>query len=239
MGLPALLLPETWAATVSLPPVDPVARGRLRAEVNHLLADVRRVRPAEGTPQETAALVRVSLLGLATLRLLGSQFLKALRPGVNHALEDLVRKELVAAEPERKLALRHVEQAVHRYGVLIESLGASLSGLPDLSLAPLLDELADQVKAGEVPVGEAERIVLRFQLNLLVALDVLDAPLDELTFWAYRAITDARRVEAMPAPVMPSGLRGELARIRAKRAWLSWDAEEASKELAPWPSPSR
>jgi hypothetical protein len=238
MGLPALLFAETWVPRTSLRPVNPVVLDHLRAEVRKLLDEVRRDRPGEGSAAETAALVRGSLLGLSSVRLLGPAFVEVLRAGLNQALADLLRKEIAAAETERKLALRHVEQAVHRYGVLMESLGAELGTLPPSSIISLLDELAEQAQAGELPIRDDERIVLRFQLDVLVALDVLDAPLDELAFWAFRAITDSRRVEAMPAPVT-SGLRGELARVRARSAWVGWDAAEVAKELTPWSSPSR
>lgn len=236
MGLPALLAP--WATQPSLPPVDRASLDRLNAEVRSLLDDVRRDRPAEGTLAEATALLRVSAFSLSVLRVLGPAFLQVLRSGVNQLLTDLVRKELDAAEPERKLALRHVEQAVHTYGVLMESFGALLGDLPPASMRPLFDELADQVKSGELPMPEGDRVVLRFQLHVLVVLDVLDASLEDLTFWAFRAITDARRVEAMPIAVTPAGLRGELARIRAGRSWAAWDEAEMAKELAPWPTPS-
>lgn len=239
MGLPALLSPEAWVLPASLPPVEPAALEHLGAEIRQLLDDVRRERPADGTTGETAALIRVSLFGLSSLRLLGPAFLEVVRANLNQALTDLVRKELVAAEPERKLALRHIEQAVHRYGVLMESVGAAVGVIPAAAVVTLLDELAEQAKSGGAVFSEDERIVLRFQLDVLVALDVLDAALDELTFWAFRAITDSRRVEAMPAPVMPSALRGELARVRARRAWVAWDEAEVAKELAPCPTPSR
>ena len=158
---------------------------------------------------------------------------------MNELLADLVRKELEAAETERKLALRHVEQAVHTYGVLMESFGAVLRDLPPASISTLFDELADHVKSGDLPLQEADRVVLRFQLDVIVVLDVLDGPLEELTFWAFRAITDGRRVEAIPGAPSPVGLRGELARVRARRSWLAWDEAEIAKELAPWPTPSR
>ena len=106
-------------------------------------------------------------------------------------------------------------------------------------VSTLLQELAEQMKHGDMPVSDDERVILRFQLDVLVSLDVLDAPLEELTFWAFRAITDARRVEAMPVGIMPAGLHGELARARARKAWIAWDESELTKELSPWPSRSR
>ena len=77
--------------------------------------------------------------------------------------------------------------------------------------------------------------MLRFQLDLLVALDVMDAPLADLTFWAYRAITDTHRVQALPPDALTRGLRGELARVEARNAWLDWDEEDIKDEFRPWP----
>jgi hypothetical protein len=147
--------------------------------------------------------------------------------------------EMDAAEPERKLALRHIEQAVHRYGVLAEGCGAVLGELGASSMAALLRELTEHATSAELSMTGDERVVLRFQLDLMVSLDVLDAPIDELTFWAFRAITDARRVEALPAPTVLAGFRGEAARARTRGAWTLWDDSEIAKELAPWTSPSR
>jgi hypothetical protein len=237
MGLPALFSPRNLA-TSSPPAIDPAALDGLGIDLRLLLDDVRRTRPVEKSPEETAALLRFLAFDLSSLRVLGSSFLPTLRSGINEALTDLVRKELLAADAERKLALRHLEQAVHTYGVLMESFGAALGELPPGSLGTLLEERADQVKSGELSMSDEDRIVLRFQLEVIAALDVLEAPLEELTFWAFRTITDARRVAALPAAVSPTALRGELARVRARRSWTSWDAKEVAKELAPWPTPS-
>ncbi len=239
MALPALLSPETWVVPESLPHVEPTALAHLAAEVRHLIDDVRRSRPPEGTPEEMAALSRVALFGFTSLRLLGSGFIVVQRSSLNQALADLVRKELIAADAERKLALRHIEQAVHAYGVLVESIWAALSDLPPSSVRTLFEDLSTHVKMGEFQLTETDRTVLRLQLDVMVALDVLDAPIEELTHWAFRAITDARRVEALPPVLSPAGLRGELARLRSRRSWLSWDAAELAEELAPWPSSSR
>jgi hypothetical protein len=47
-------------------------------------------------------------------------------------------------------------------------------------------------------------------------------------------------VNAVQGPERVGAEDGETARIRARRAWLSWDESEAAEELAPWPaSPSR
>lgn len=239
MGRPALLDPSQWVEQTSLPEVDRDALVRLGTEYRSLLDQVRRERPVEGTTQEEAALRGASSFGFSISRTLGTAFLDILRMHLNETLTDLVRKEFEVSEPERKLALRHIEHAVHVFGVLMESVGAALAEVPLASLATLLDELNDHVRSGEVPMSETDRVVLRFQLDVMVAFDVLDAPLDELTYWAYRAMTGARRVEANPNVVSPAGLRGELARIRARRSWMSWDQEEVAKELAPWPKRSQ
>jgi hypothetical protein len=160
---------------------------------------------------------------------------------VNATLKELLQKELSAAETERKFALRQVEQAAHTFGVLIESVSAIFTLLPPSDVHVWLVEAASRARSSEVPLSADDRTVMRFQVDLSVALESLDAPLDDLTYWAFRAATGARRVEAMPSPTMPPGLRGELARLRSQRSWLNWDAAEIQQELAPWPSaaPSR
>jgi hypothetical protein len=172
------------------------------------------------------------------VELLGPAFVEVLRENVNAALTELVRQELDAAEPERKLALRHLEQAVHRYGVVMESLAAVLRSSSEADRLALVEALLEKFTRVNPVLTEDERVVLRLELDVIVALDSLDTSLDELTFWAFRAINDARRVEALPAPAMPVGLRGEIARVRARRAWLGWDAAEVAKELEPWTRPS-
>ena len=147
MGLPALLTPETWVVPESLPQVEPAALARLAAEVRRILDDARRNRPVEGTPEETAALNGVALFGFASVQLLGAGFIVVQRSNLNQALADLVRKELAAAELERKLALRHIEQAVHKYGVLVESVWSALRDLPPGSVRALFDDLSTHVKA--------------------------------------------------------------------------------------------
>jgi hypothetical protein len=239
MGRSVLLDLGAWAEQVTLPPTDRASVDRFSVQLYSLIDDVRRERPVEGTQAEETALRSISSLGFSISRALGTAFLQVLRGNVNEALTDLVRKEFEVSEPERKLALRHIEHAVHTFGVLMESIGGALAQIPPASAAALFDELADLVRSGDVPMSDTDRIVLRFQLDLMVALDVLDASLEELTFWAYRAITGARRVEANPNALNPTGFRGELARIRARRSWMNWDQATIAKELAPWPTRSQ
>jgi hypothetical protein len=229
MGHPAF----QFAENAMLAGVDPDAVDGLKVQYRELFDRVRRSPPAEGSPEEDAMLFELSLLSFATLQALGSTFAELLRSGVNEALNELVAKEIAAAEDKRKGALRHIQHAVTRYGVVMESYAAVLASLGASSMAARADEVA-RLAARGTPIPDDERLVLRLQLDVFVALDVLDASLQELSYWAFRAGTDARRVEAMPTPALPAGFRGELARERAKRSWLNWDAAEIAKELAPW-----
>ena len=112
-----------------------------------------------------------------------------------------------------------------------------LESLRPESIAALFDEFVAAAAKRDIPMEEHERVVARFQMDVLVGLDAMDAPLEELTYWAFRAVTGARKVEAMPAPVFLRGLKGELAHIRTRRAWRDWDQNDLAEELAPWPSP--
>ncbi len=238
MGRPLLLDPGASGEPVALPEVDRASLDRLSVQLQSLVDQVRSERPPEGSGAEENALRSVASLGLSISQTLATAFLRVLRGNVNGALADLVRKEFEVSEPERKLALRHIEHAVHTFGVLMESIGGALAQIPPASVAALFDELANLIRSGDAPMSDTDRIVLRFQLDVMVALDVLDASLDELTFWAFRAITDARRVEASPNALTPTGFRGQLARIRARRSWLDWDQAAVAKELATWPNRS-
>lgn len=231
MGLPALFFPQTSSVT-SLAAVDRAVLDAVGVDLRSLLDDARRSRPPEHSAEETALVHRYRAWTISLLEALGPSFLQVLRTGVDSTLIDLVRKELSTAEVERKLALRHLEQSVRAYGVFVETVGASFKDLSRAALELVLEELKT-----EPPISEEERIVVRLQINMAVALDVLDGPLDELTFWSFRTLTDARRVAALPMPVI-TGLRGELARVRAKRSWADWDSKEIDAELAPWPTSS-
>jgi len=241
VGLPALVLPEKWVAGRLPEGVDLSALERFGSTWRSLIDEVRRKRPGEDTTEEERVLSRMAVVGLEGLRLLGPNWVAVFREGVNAALKELLRKEMSAAETERKFALRQVEQAAHTFGVLVESVGTIFTSLPPSDARTWLADVASHVPAEKLTLSIDDRVVMRFQLDLSVALESLDAPIDELTFWAFRAATGARRVEALPSPTMPPGLRGELARLRSQRSWINWDATEIQQELAPWPpsAPSR
>lgn len=235
MNLAVQLLPEPPFAKA--PDVPAQAVVELRSKLRAFLDDVRRERPEPASDLEKTFLVRFSVFGLESIRLLGVSYAELMRSGVDSALRELVRKELEAAEVERKLALRQLEQATHTLAVVTEAMATQLEPLPEASVSDLFDEVVAAAARGDLPMEEHERVVVRFQMDVLVALDAMDAPLDELTYWAFRAVTGSRKVESMPTPILFHGLVGELARVRTRRAWRDWDQNDVAEELAPWPAP--
>jgi hypothetical protein len=174
MALAAFVLPERWVAAAPLPGLDLAVLEPLRAERSALVEQVRRERPPEGSEAERAALVGLVRLGFWVGRALSPAFVEALRAGVDAGLSELIAEEIEAAETARKLALRQIEQALHTFGVLVESIGALLAELPVLSAALLLDEAAGRFERGEAALAVEERAVLRFELDLLMAFESLD-----------------------------------------------------------------
>jgi len=132
--------------------------------------------------------------------------------------------------------LRHIQQAVHRYGVEMERVWTSLAEVPAASLDELIRAWDDSIESGVALMIADERTVARFQLDVLIAISVMDGPIDELTFWAFRAITGARKVEARADRAAEARQLGELARIRTRRAWIDWSASDVASEIAPWPN---
>ena len=106
VSLAAFVLPERLVAGRLPEGTDLAALERWGTALRGVLTDVRRDRPDEGTVEETRALGRMAEVGLDGLRVLGPGWVVAFRDGVNSALQELVRKELSAAETERKFALR-------------------------------------------------------------------------------------------------------------------------------------
>jgi len=240
MGAAAVALPEKLVASASehALSLDPVLVAGFRLEWSELVDHVRQARPAEGSPAEDDALRRMAALAARAMKLFGAGFAAIYRDAINAAIKEILDLELSTSETARKLAIRQIEQAAHRYGVVFESLGAALDELSDDDLAALYDAALAEAEAGQLPLSEHDRVIIRFQLDFAVAVESLAAPLEELTYWAFRAVTGARRVEALGA-VIATGVRGDVARVRSKRSWLRWDEAELQKELAPWPPIAR
>lgn len=233
MGLPAFLISDAWL--LELPPgVDRTEAERLRDEIRALLERVRRARPEDESAEERASILQYVEVTIELVRLLGGSFLGLVRSKLQDALKALLSKELDASEIDRKFALRQIQQAADRLATLAEQ----PADLTDVNaVAAAARDLLDRLKRPGVAVPQEERVILRFQLDLFVALEVLDAPLDELCYWAFRAVTGSRKVSHMLRnPALVNAWR---ARDRARSAWTNWDDEEIATELAPWPKTRR
>ena len=182
MGLAAFVLPERWMVATPLPGLDHAALAALRSERSTLTEQLHRQKPAHGTEGEHAALRLLVRLGLSMAGALGPEFVEALRSGVDKGLSELIAKELATAETARKFALRQIEQGLHTFGVLVESIAAVVADLPAPSVAMLLAEGARKLEHGDASFSADERLFLRFDLDLLMAFESLDGPLDELTY---------------------------------------------------------
>lgn len=224
MGLPALALTQH-----PLPNVDPSVAAAFASGYRALLDSVRGARPADGSEEERQALVEATNFGTWALSVLG---LDVLRPGVQGLLLDLIQREAESTKPEAKLALRHVAHAIETYMTVIESF-APLYELDEHVLHAVREELS---ASRYTSFPEPERTVVRFQLDLWLALDCVqtDASLDEIAYWALRAATGARKVQAHISDIADR-IRADLARIKAKHAWDDWDAADIAQELRPWP----
>lgn len=234
VGFLALVLPERWLTTALPTGFDPAALAPVRAERQRFCEAMRRTSPCEGSDDEARLLVRLVTIGLGMVRALGPAAFEVTRAGVNVGIKELLAREYATADTERKFALRQIEQALNSFGVLVEALVLEMAELPLRTVVCWLEEAAAQADRQELDLDAHSRVLLRFEADLIVALDSLDESLDDLTTWAFRAATGARKVEALPFPKVTPGLRGELARLRARRAWARWDSEEIQREFAPW-----
>jgi hypothetical protein len=207
----------------------------LRHEQTKLVELVRASRPADQSEDESRAFKQLARLSLPA----GPALVAAFRAAFEKGLKELVSEEGKTQDVERRLALRHIEQAIDTFAVLIESAAAALAEMPEATLRLAIRQMTDALAHGELPPMSADdRTLLRFELDFLMALASLDASLDELTYWAHQAVVGARRVQALAPPRLMARWRGELARLRAKASWEAWDEDEVKRELEPWPRPS-
>jgi hypothetical protein len=200
-----------------------------------LIAEVQRTRPKDDSPEEANALLRLMRLTLPLASEFAVVLFETFRGGIEAGLAELVAKEREGAEPARQVALRHVEHSIHTFGVIIESWAHLMRSMPPATLELIFKQLNLIIEDGHLPMSEDERIVLRFELDLMVALECIYQDLETLSYWALRSVTGSRQIEAMPSPKLPAGLRGELAQARSRLSWQNWDDEEARREFAKWP----
>ncbi len=234
MALAALVLPKRWLP--QLPEALDEALEALRHEQERMVALVRATRPQEGSDEEQRAFQHLMRLILPV----DLELLEAFRSAVDTGLKELLSEEKATQDAERQLALRHIEQAVNTLAVVMESWGAALGEVPEASWKLARQQIVDALAGGQLPpLSKEDRTFLRFELDLTMALAALDGPLDDLTYWAHRAVTGARRVQALSTPKLMARWRGELARLRAKASWVDWDDREVQRELEPWPDDSK
>ena len=234
MAVPALVLPKRWFPEALTPEVLQQIENK-RPERDELIVEVQRTRPKDGSPEEAEALLRLMRLTLPLASDVAVTLFDTFRGGIEAGLAELVAKEREGAEPARQVALRHVEHSIHTFGVIIESWAHLMRSVPPATLELLFGQFNMIIEDGHLPMSEDERIILRFELDLMVALECIDQDLETLAYWALRAVTGSRRIEAMPSPKLPAALRGELARARARLSWKDWDDQESRREFARWP----
>lgn len=197
--LPALTLPE------SLLPADlaPELRERVGAWRETwcvLRGRVRTERPEAGSDAESAVLIDF-LKALSGPMLDVAPFAGGfVRQGIERGLDDLLRQEFSAAETERKLALRHLQGSLEVFGELFASVREQLRGVSDEQFTQAFTEAARTVTRDPAEYLTADaRTLIRWELTLFVALDTRTESLEELTFWAHRAIVCSREVRALMA----------------------------------------
>src|SRR5262249_44201875 len=141
--------------------------------------------------------------------------------------------ELESTETERKLVLRHLEKAVDQLVIWLEWWQSVLHDAWPAAHALRVEEALREVALPTATFAPDARIVLRLLLDVAVALDLLKGPVQDLAWWAQHALTSARRVAAWMARGVPRGLRGELARLRARHAWDEWTEDDLAQEFDP------
>jgi len=196
-----------------------------------LSREMRERRPEVGGATERAFLGRFMAFIAGVLNE-NPGVLGVLRDVLDQGLSDLLKAEFAESAVERKLALRQIGSALSTFAVSSESLLSelgplvfeALSDLPDLNDASAMNSaLADPVAAA----------FLRVELDLMVAVDAVGESLDDLTYWARRVATSARRLEAVRMN-LPLAVRADIARVRATRSWAHWTDEDIKQELSPW-----
>jgi hypothetical protein len=235
MVLVAPLLPRRFALPSALAEVA----AKEWAELDELVRLARERQPAEASPEETTILERLVRAAVAIGEALGKQGLSVFREGLQQAASELLNLEFNTTETERKLALRHLQTAVNKYGDALETIVVALAALTPAELRTLMAADTSDSTLTQA-VGDAELTAfLRWQLEIMVAFDTLGASVEEFAYWSQRAVVNSRRVTAwLSSGRLFHGLRGEIARIRARHPWDNWDDDEFRREFQPWPTRS-
>jgi hypothetical protein len=192
-------------------------------------------RPEDGSENERVLLAHLlGLLAEPARRVRVTPWLDGLQRGLARGLNEVVRNELDSTETERKLVLRHLEKSVDQLVIWLEWWQSVIQDAWPDAHAMRIEEALRDVSLETVTFSTDDRIVLRLLLDVAVALDLLKGPVKDLAWWAHHSLASARRVAALMARGVPHGLRGELARLRARHAWDEWTEEDLAKEFHPW-----
>jgi hypothetical protein len=237
MALPSLVDPrEIERAAVQR---DPAVEAEVRSwsrRVLELLAEHRSAGASTEDGRERARIQDFVRLSSELTGILGVDLFEVTESAGLARASALVAAELGAAETERKLALRFLETALEAMAEIGAYAGRLVSGLSLEELASLLHYQEIGAEALVVSLPSEIVPVLRAQLDLLVAFECLDAPIEELTVWAQRALVGSRNVRAWLTTAAPTSMRGEIARMRAVLAWAQWNDDDVAAEMAPWPN---
>lgn len=236
MSVPALVDPR--AITRAAVEFDPAVEVEVRAwceRVLAVLAEHRAARAESNPSAERARIARFLRLSSEVAGILGLELGRVTESAGLTRAAALVAAEVRSADTERKLALRFL-------GTALEAMGEMGAYAARLTVGMSLDDVASLLHYQELTADAlvahlpAEMVpILRAQLDLLVAFECLDAPIEELTEWAQRALVGSRNVRAWLATGAPTSMRGEIARLRSAFAWVDWDDDDVAAEIAPWP----
>jgi hypothetical protein len=239
MGLPALILPQEWLAPTMSATMNRGALEPFWSARRDLCRRVGAARPLEGTEAEANALMDFVNLAFSVADAFGRDILAAVRGGIEHGLVVILEAELQDAPVQRKLALRHLGRATETFGLFVETANAVMQSGPPDAVDSVSGLLTEQATEHRLPLDEDSRCLLRFELNLMMAYDALDAADEELAYWAMKAVSSARQVQAVQLPRLAVSIRSEIARVRARRGWDGWDSAEIEREMAPWTASTR
>jgi hypothetical protein len=223
----AVPLITTQAYIDAVPPnVAEQLKSRFKPQVDAVVQRFRAQPPEEGTPEELHLLVELMRVFQDFLQQVGPGAMEeATARAQQQGLEGLIRRQLADAPVERRLALRLIERSCE---VMTEIVLSIAPLVPDPTRIQLNDSLSLDL------VSSPMLVLWRFQKDVIVALESLDAPLDELTRLARRCSERSFEAQHWAARGREELLDAQM-RAKSKNAWADWDDDDIRHELAPWP----
>ena len=197
-----VMLPEEYVA-----PGDAEQFARLRATFvgrwQSIVEKMRARRPTWPSEAERACIDELAVLTLDCLEAAPDVLLASFH-GLERAYDDLLEREIRAADVERKLAFRWLATAFDHYFVATAPFRAAFSGLTMDELRQLVPR---RVRQSDQPleITPVDAAALRMQLDLLVALDLRNGDAQEFAWWSQRALHCVREHE----PALLWALRGD------------------------------